>query len=397
MMRVKVSLIALFFSLSVTEFTKADDEAVSLRLLVQTLDETESDAIRASLMRGMLDGLAGRRNVHPPSRWADVAMKLGTSDDHIVRKYAMQLSHVFGDRSAILRAIKTVQDPSADPEVRRTALNALLTAKNDQLDSLLPQLLDDKVLGIDAIRGFAVTGNPDASDLLVRRYREMDTGSKKAAIETLASREIYAHALLNAIHSGVVSRDDIPAHVARSMESLLGDAFVKTFGRIRPLQPDREKLIAKYKRILTPETLAAADARHGRTVFQKTCANCHLLYGEGGDIGPDLTGSNRANLDYLLLNSVDPSYDVPDSYRMVLIQTVDGRLLSGVVAEEDSRKVILKTVQQPRMTVLQQDIEARKRSPKSMMPDGQLEQLKRDELVDLVKYLQTKEQVELPE
>ncbi|MGI9474954.1 MAG: hypothetical protein ACR2NZ_25710, partial [Rubripirellula sp.] len=103
----------------------------------------------------------------------------------------------------------------------------------------------------------------------------------------------------------------------------------------------------------------------------------------------------RANLDYILLNSVDPSYDVPDGYKMVLIQTYDGRLLNGVVAEEDSNRVVLKTVEQPQIVISKDDIEARKVSAKSMMPDGQLEQMKPQEVIDLIKYLRTTEQVEL--
>ena len=102
-------------------------------------------------------------------------------------------------------------------------------------------------------------------------------------------------------------------------------------------------------------------------------------------------------LDYILLNSVDPSYDVPDGYKMVLIQTHDGRLLNGVIAEEDANRVILKTVEQPQIVISKDDIAARKVSTKSMMPDGQLEQMKPQEVVDLIKYLRTTEQVETVE
>ena len=79
---------------------------------------------------------------------------------------------------------------------------------------------------------------------------------------------------------------------------------------------------------------------------------------------------------------------------MVLIQTIDGRLLNGVIAEEDARRVVLKTVEQPQVVIAKEDIEARKTSSKSMMPDGQLEQMKTQELLDLIKYLRTTAQVE---
>jgi putative heme-binding domain-containing protein len=121
------------------------------------------------------------------------------------------------------------------------------------------------------------------------------------------------------------------------------------------------------------------------------------MYGSGGSVGPDLTGSNRANLDYFLLNSVAPSADVPEGYRTQVVQTVDGRILTGVLAEEDSKRIVLKTVDQPRVVIAKDDIEARKVSEKSMMPEGQLDQLSREDLLDLVKYLRTKAQVEAAE
>jgi putative heme-binding domain-containing protein len=113
-------------------------------------------------------------------------------------------------------------------------------------------------------------------------------------------------------------------------------------------------------------------------------------------VGPELTGSNRANLDYILLNSVDPSYDVPDAYKMVQILTTDGRAINGVLAEEDAVRIVLKTAEQPRVVIAKEDIETQKISPKSMMPDGQLDQLNPSEVIDLIKYLRTTEQVELP-
>ncbi len=82
---------------------------------------------------------------------------------------------------------------------------------------------------------------------------------------------------------------------------------------------------------------------------------------------------------------------------MVLLQTVDGRILNGVVAEEDSQRVVLKTVEQPTVVIAKQDIESRKVSPKSMMPDGQLDQMKPQEVIDLIRYLRTTKQVELPQ
>ena len=371
------------------------DESDSLALLVTVIHSTEDPNVRCSLMRGMLNGLSGRRRVPAPAGWKALSEELATSQSEEERELILQLSQIFGDREAVQRALAIVKDKSAEVGSRRTALQSLLTQKNEQVSITLESLLDDTDLRLDAIRGYASIENMKAPAVLLGRYEKMQAPLRRAVIETLATRRGYAQALLSAIEEGKVAREDIPAHVARSLNVLLGERFTKVFGTVQDLAADRAELMKKYKAMCSPKAMSQADASRGRVVFEKTCGSCHIMYGVGGKIGPDLTGSNRANLDYILLNSVDPSYDVPDGYKMVLIQTVDGRLLNGVVAQEDARRVVLKTVEQPEVVVAKEDIEARKVSSKSMMPDGQLNQMKPQEMLDLIKYLRTTAQVEM--
>lgn len=374
---------------------KAAGDAASLDLLVKTLNSTDNPQVRTILMRGMLSGLAGRRNVDAPQGWKELSDTLASSQHAEERALLQQLSQVFGDREAMQQALATVLDTKAETDTRRIALRSLLAQQDKQVALKLESLLDDPAICLDAIRGYASVKNPSAPKILLSRYANLDEPLQRAVIETLATRKGYASGLLTAIESGRIAREDIPAHVARSLDVLLGDRFIKVFGEVQDLSADRADLMAKYKAMCSPEAMEKANASRGRAVFAKTCASCHLMYGEGGKIGPDLTGSNRANLDYILLNSVDPSYDVPEGYKMVLIQTVDGRLINGVVAEEDARRVVLKTVEQPQVVIAKEDIEARKVSSKSMMPDGQLEQMKPQEMLDLIKYLRTTAQVEI--
>jgi len=375
--------------------SSAFDETESLGLLVQVLESSEDPAVRAALLKGMLSGLEGRRNVTAPKGWSQLSAKLAKSDDKNVRDLSMQLSQIFGDRGAIQRALMLLKNTSAQPDARRTALRSLLTQQNKEVALLLETLLDDSALQIDAIRSYAMVDSKAAPAVLLGRYKKMNAEHRRAVIETLASRKGYAEALLAAVKTKAVSRDEIPVHVARSLHDILGDRFVKVFGKVKQVAEDREKLIAKYKKLITPNRPLSANTSRGRAVFKKTCAACHTLYDDGGKIGPDLTGSNRANLDYILLNSVDPSYDVPDTYKMVSIVTDSGRLLNGVIAEEDGIRVVLKTVEQPRVVIAKEDIDVRKISAKSMMPDGQLDKMKSQEILDLIKYLRTTEQVEM--
>ncbi len=373
----------------------AVDEQETLALLVTTLGTIDDPAVQTALLQGMLNGLDGRRNVPAPAAWLKVGAKLAKSDNSQVRELVARLSQIFGDEAAMQRALAIVQDRSSQLDARRRALYSLLSQKNKSVSALLEQLLDEPELRLDAIRGYAAIENERAPEILLPRYVKWTSEHRQAIIETLATRRKYAESLLAAIKAKKIPIADIPSHVARSLSLILGDSFVEVYGDVRQLSVNRTKQINKYKELLSSTAFANADPSRGRLIFKETCAACHVLYGTGGKIGPDLTGSNRANLDYILLNSIDPSYDVPQGYKMVIIHTVDGRVLNGVIAEENAQRIILKTVQQPTVVILKSDIEARKISPKSMMPDGQLDKMKPQEVMNLIKYLQTTEQVEL--
>lgn len=389
-------LLAHFIGLRIERVSaQVPNESESLTILVETLGTIDDPAIQASLLQGMISGLEGRRNVDSPKDWLSLSNKLGDSEDVLVRNLTNQLSQIFGDRSAMNKSLAVLKDKSATANERRQALRALLTLKNREASALLESLLDDPVMRLDAIRGYAAVENRAAPTILLGRYDQMLPEHQRAVIETLATRKRYALALATAIQKKKISPEEIPAHVARSLYTSLGARFVNVYGPVKSIGGDREKQISQFKKLLSPAALANADASRGRAVYKKTCASCHLLYGDGGNVGPDLTGSNRANLDYILLNSVDPSYDVPDGYKMVTVLTTDGRLINGVVDEEDGTRLILKTAEQPRVVIAKEDVEERKISEKSIMPDGQLDQLKRQEVIDLIKYLRTTEQVEM--
>lgn len=375
----------------------AMDRVDSMALLVEAIRKSDDPDVRRALLRGMLRGLEGRRHVTPPAGWDVLSAELAGSDDAGERELSAQLSQIFGDRAAMQRALDVLKNSSADSASRRRALRSLLNQQNQEASLMLETLLDEPALQLDAIRGYAAIENATAPAVLLERYGRMAPESRRAVVETLAARKDYAEALLTAVEAGRINRDEIPSHVARSLHSLLGDRFTRVFGAVKSVADDREKIIEKYKQLLTPARIASADAARGRAVFKKTCASCHVLYDDGARIGPDLTGSNRANLDYILLNSVAPSYDVPAGYRMVTIITVAGRVLNGLIAEEDETRVVLKTVEEPRVVILKEDIDVRKASDKSMMPEGQLDKMKPQEVADLIRYLRTTEQVELPQ
>ena len=393
----KSAFVALFTCLLVMQPSRSvsAEEQEVFRLLIQAIRSTEDVTVQASLLQGMLSGLEGRRDLTAPDSWGSLQEKLQKSDDPKVRERSAALARIFGDQAAVKVALDTVMNRERNVDQRRNSLRSLLNQQNRAASDLLKQLIDDPEMVMDAIRGYAMVENLEAQKVLLSRFDSFNPLQKRAVIETLASRKVYADALLKAMREKQIMREQIPAQVARSLHDMLGSSFTEVFGEVRAVAEDRTKLIAHYTELCNPDAVAAADASRGRVVFEKTCAACHKMYNEGGSVGPDLTGSNRANLDYILLNSIDPSYDVPDAYKTVSVLTVDGRSVNGVLAEEDAQRIVLKTAEQPRVVIAKADIEQRKVSPNSMMPEGQLDQMKPQEVVDLIKYLRTTQQVEI--
>jgi len=372
------------------------DSQISLALLSRTLATTEDSQVQKALLLGMLSGLEGRRNVTAPADWKSASAKLAKGSDAEVKQLAQRLSQIFGDEAATEKAIATVRDGAAPIEERRHALKSLVTQQAPELKSILEKLLDEPALRVDAIRAYSSFADPRAPKLLLNQYTSMEDQAQQAIIETLATRKEYAISLLAALKEERVPKSDVPAYIARSLSALLGDAFTAVYGDLDELSKDKAELITRYQKLLTSEKLAQADPGKGRAVFQMACAACHHLYGEGGVIGPDLTGSNRADLNYILLNMIDPSADIPDAYKLVTMTTKGGQILSGTLAEEDDQRVVLNMIGQ-KLTVVKSNIASRDVAPVSMMPEGLLPSLNDAQVLDLVKYLQTTTQVGLPQ
>lgn len=136
------------------------DSSSSLELLSRSLGSTDDAKVQSALLRGMLSGLEDRRSVTPPKSWQLTKTHLEKGDNEEVRRLTQQLSQIFGDQSAIKEALATVRDRSASEADRRRAFQSLVTQRPTELRGLLPSLLEDPALQVDAIRAYgAITDN----------------------------------------------------------------------------------------------------------------------------------------------------------------------------------------------------------------------------------------------
>ena len=385
---------------SIARRIASDGDAGRLEHLVDGLTLTGNPKIQADILRGMQKALAGQRLSKVPEKWAGVRKGLTYCDSPEVRQRVLVVSGIFAEPEALDELRKLTANTKEEIAIRQTALQTLVEAKADGLKPLLRELLDETKMRGAAIRSLAATRDPEAPHLILSLYKSYSDEDKRDSIATLVSRPAYAGALLDAIEKGTVPRRDVSVFTARQIVNLkdkkLTERLNTVWGTISAAPAgEKVKLLAKYKAMVPAERLAKADRSAGRALFAKTCATCHKLFDDGAKIGPELTGSQRANPEYLLSKLVDPSFAVPRDYQMVVVETKSGRFISGIITADNGQIVTVQT-QNEAINVPKNDIELRMPTKQSLMPEGILDHMTEEEVRALIAYVSGAGQVPLP-
>ena len=353
----------------------------------------------SAIVSGLQAALTGRRKARRPEAWEAFRDALASLNDRKLHARVRDLDVLFGDGRALDEVRRLALDESASLEDRKVALRTLIEGRPNDLRTICERLLRVRFLNSVAVRGLALFDDPEIGRLLARNYRSFHPSERASAIEVLVSRPAFAQALLDQVAAGRIRREEITAFYARQILSLGDSALSRrlgdVWGELRGTAADRRGRIAEWKKQLDGSTLAAADRSRGRALFDRLCASCHRLHGQGADIGPDLTGSGRDNLDYLLENIVDPGAAVGADFRMVVVAMRDGRILNGLVKAQSQRMLTLQT-QTEALSLDRSEVEGLRPSASSLMPDGLLDPLKPEEVRDLIGYLSHPTQVPLP-
>lgn len=351
------------------------------------------------MLEEVVAALKTRGNVAMPKAWEATYNLVSSSKDEPLLQMRDFIAVKFGDRRAFDSLRQALLNRALPADGRRLALETLVAGSDPELPGVLYGLLDDDAIRTASINALGAVYNKETPARLLGAYEKLPPSDKQAAIGVLSMRADSVLALLDAMEKNKVPRNDLTAFTVRQIARLNNDDVTKrlneVWGILRDTPADKIANLKKYKALLKPASLELSDPAHGRELFNKTCAACHTLFGSGKQIGPDITGSNRANLDYLLENLLDPSAVVGKDYQMTLFVLQDGRVLNGIVRQEQAETV---TIQTPtdQIVIPKADIEERKLSPLSLMPEGQLKQLADSDVRDLVAYLVSPGQVPLP-
>lgn len=358
-----------------------------------------------AMLTGVEQGLVGIRRAPLTYTWSALRDAiLATSPDR--KPLVDNIDTIYGEGRSAAELQAALDNPAANPLERLAALTGLIAAWQEDgahnaptaaaLVKTATPLIADPRVNMAAAESLARIDDPAVAQVLLNNYRRFRAPLRANVISLLCARETFASALIDSIEKGRLPKEVLSASHVRVIASLGNDELTSraetVWGRLRETPADRVNEIARISREMTPDRLRAANLQAGRKLFDVTCAGCHKMFGNGEQVGPDLTGSQRSNLDYLLGNIIDPDGVVGADYRATKILTVDGRLLVGLVTQRSRGTLTIASATKTE-TISLDDIDEEVPTDQSPMPSGLLRPLTDQQIADLIAYLQSPTQV----
>lgn len=306
---------------------------------------------------------------------------------------AVIMASNWSDPRAVKVARKLVVTDAFPLDQRQAAMNSLIVANDPGLLQLLLAAFDAPTASLELksqiLASLSRLKDDHVSDVILQRYEKLEPELQTRAIELLTQRAVWAKQVLRLVEGKKLTSSMINVNQARRLKDLNDDELtmllIKNWGQVREgRDPDREKYISSMRQRIksTP-----GDPFAGERAFKKVCAQCHKIYGEGAEVGPDLTLNGRNDFTQLLSNVFDPSLVIGAGYRSYTVVTNGGRVLNGLLAEDSPQRIVLKVQGGKQEVVSRDDIDELKVSEISLMPEQLEKQLTPEEIVDLFTFL----------
>lgn len=366
--------------------------------IANELARDRKDALTGMLLEELLNAATSRGGATMPQHWPQALARLSKSNDTNFVRMARATAVQFGDIS-VLPYYEQIAVSAFEPTNARIEAIRILAAMKDKQLPYAIHLLGDEAVRTDVIKAFAAYDMPLIFEHLIKRFAEFDNASKTAALSTLASRRSYAEELVSAMESGLIPSNEVPAFIVRQVMSVTDKSVLarleKTWGKISVSSADKQAQYTKYRPLLMGRSFQRANKSNGRALYDANCGKCHVLFDTGGDIGPNITGANRTNADYWLENILEPNALIGRAYQTTTFILADGRVVSGLVKEENDDAVTVQTATE-KLVIPIDDIDDRALANTSLMPEGQLERMSDQQVRELFAYLMGPSQVPRP-
>jgi putative heme-binding domain-containing protein len=357
----------------------ADSARSCLQKMAERMRTGEVDAPTIANLKDRLGGTLARFIAEPQSP---------------LHRDAIFVAAIWQDMAASRAVAALARQASAPAEERQLALATLVSARDPAATSIAAELLRSRdeaarPLQLAVFAALARADDPSIAGVVLDSYASLAPDSQSAAIELLTRRVVWSKPLLDHIVSEKIPKHALNVNQVRKLLSL-GDSEIsrsvaKLWGTIREgRDPAREQLIRDMRRLLesTP-----GDSRRGIAVFARLCGQCHKIHGEGQEVGPDITVNGRASYEQLLSNVFDPSLVIGEAYQARTVRTDDGRVVTGLLAEDSEQRVTLKVQGGKLETIAREEVVAMKTSELSLMPEGIEKQLQPQEIADLFAFI----------
>lgn len=356
---------------------------------IAQVGRVEGDALRRRLAAIEL-ALGSAAGATMPGAWKEVRTKLYEHSDARVRQQAERVSAVFGDSTMFPRLREVLGNPEADLAARKHAFTVLSRARDRESVPVFVRLLDESEFRGQTIPLLGRFESEEVPEALLSRFERLSPIERGAALNALTSRAAFARRLLDAVGSGRLKRDQLTAFHIRQLSELrdpeIDERVGATWGRIQQTPAEKTAQINRFEKVFNEAPLWAFDGGAGRLHFQKLCAQCHRLGNDGTQLGPELTGAGRNGIRYYLENVIDPNAVIGTDFQMTSIDTRQGEVIAGLIANETQSTITLRTAAGERI-LPKTEIAQRSTAEISLMPEGLLEGLSEREQIELLKFL----------
>lgn len=291
-------------------------------------------------------------------------------------------------QTLLAEATKLARDPELTLEARRGAVEMLSYGAFAQVRPALTELLDarqPRELQLAAVRSLASFPEEEVTTVLLEPWRGYTPSLRTEVLELLLARAERIMPVLDAMESGATPGAQIssarramllshadPAIRSRALALLGGDA-----------PGPRQEVLRQYRSVLT----LAGDRMRGKKVFERECASCHRLEDKGFDIGPNLATIRHRTAEEVLTHILDPNREVAPNFAQYMVATDDGRVVTGVIAQETAASITLLRPENVTEEILRQNIDEISHTGVSLMPEGLEQKVPLQEMADLLQYL----------
>ena len=357
-----------------------------LRHCARLLDLATTAEQTQAWVAGLAEAFSGRPL--PP-----LPTELVTALSRVEGRYAVILGIRQGDAQAQAAGIRLLRDQDQPIEQREAVILALGEVRAEVAIPSLQQLLDERPTDRLALACLVALQNFDRPELgpwLVERAARMSPAVWESAQSVLASRAGWARTLLQAVATEAIAPESISpetlARISWHRDPQLQAERLRLFPTPETENGGLEAQIERIEQIVLAgngNPLAGQKLYHGAA----NCGKCHVVFGRGGDIGPDLTSYQRSQLRSLLLAVVHPDAEIREGFETVTVLTDEGQVLSGLKVDEDPQRLVLRSADGQTTSIPTDQIDERLASPNSLMPRGLLDGLSDSEIRDLFAFL----------